>query len=545
MYCTQTKEIYMSTAAKELIFEEQARDKLREGIEKLAGVVSVTLGPKGRSVGIEASYGSPNITNDGHTVVQGIEFKDQYVNMGASMAKEVAAKMKEICGDGTTTSILLLKALVQNGIKNVASGSSPILLKRGIDKAVEAVIAQISLSATPIQTDKDIQNIALISGSGDEEIGSFIAEAIKKTGKQGVITVEEGKGTVTAIEIVEGMQFDRGYISSYFCTNAETLSVELTNAKILITDKKISSIQEILTILQSIATTATDFLIIADDIEGDALSTLVVNKLRGTLKVCAVKAPGFGDRRKALLEDIAVVTGATVISEDRGMTLQAASLESLGESEKIVITKDKTLLVGGKGSSDAIKARICQIEAESKLATSSYDKEKLEERKAQLAGGVAVIRIGASTETEMKKKKQVFQDSLNSTRAALEEGIVVGGGLALLQAAASVPQLDLKDEEKIGAHIVLKACEVPFRQIVTNAGFDSSIILQEVSTKGVNFGFNAQTETVEDLLAAGVVDPAKVIKNALKFAASIAGVVLLSEVLIGNAPEDNQQGDNQ
>jgi chaperonin GroEL len=528
----------MSTEAKELIFEEEAREKLREGIEKLADVVSVTLGPKGRSVGLEASYGSPNITNDGHTVVQGIEFKDQYVNMGASMAKEVAAKMKEICGDGTTTSILLLKSLVQNGIKNIASGASPIILKRGMEKAVEAVIAQIDKVSIPIQTDKDIQNIALISGSGDEEVGHFIAEAIKKTGKEGVITIEEGKSTDTVIELVEGMQFDRGYTSSYFCTNTENLSVELSDAKILITDKKISSVQEILTILQSIATTATDFLIIADDIEGDALSTLVVNKLRGTLKVCAVKAPGFGDRRQALLEDIAILTGGTLISENQGMTLQTASMESLGDAEKVVITKDKTVLVGGKGSTENIQARITQIEAEIKLATSSYDKDKLEERKAKLAGGVAVIRIGAATETEMKKKKQAFQDSLNSTRAALAEGIVPGGGLALLQASLAISHMPLKDEEKTGAHIVLKACETPFRQIVSNAGFDSSVILEQLSGLGVNFGFNAQNEKVEDLVSAGVVDPAKVVKNALKFAASVAGVVLISEVLIGNAPQE-------
>ena len=527
----------MSTEAKELIFEEEAREKLREGIERLADAVSVTLGPKGRSVGIEASYGSPNITNDGHTVVQGIEFKDQYVNMGASMAKEVAAKMKEICGDGTTTSILLLKTLVQNGIKNIASGASPIILKRGIEKAVEAVMAELERSSIPIQTDQDIQNIALISGSGDEEVGSFIAEAIKKTGKEGVITIEEGKGTNTVIEVVEGMQFDRGYTSSYFCTNTENLSVELHNAKILITDKKISSVQEILSILQAMAMTASDFLIIADDIEGDALSTLVVNKLKGTLKVCAVKAPGFGDRRKELLEDIAVLTGSTLISEDRGMTLQAASTESLGEAERIVITKDKTLIVNGKGASDAIKARVKQIEAEGKLATSSYDKEKLEERRAKLAGGVAVIRIGAATETEMKKKKQAFQDSLNSTKAALEEGIVLGGGLALLQASCVISQMSLKGDEKTGAHIVLKACETPFRQIVANAGFDSSVVLQELDGQGVNFGFNAQTEKVENLIEAGVVDPAKVVKNALKFAASVAGVVLISEVLIGNAPD--------
>ena len=528
----------MSTEAKELIFEEEAREKLREGIEKLADVVSVTLGPKGRSVGIEASYGSPNITNDGYTATQGIEFKDQYVNMGASMAKEVAAKMKEICGDGTTTSILLLKSLVQNGIKNIASGASPIILKRGMEKAALAVIAEIEKMSIPIQTDKDIANIALISGSGDEEVGRFIAEAIQKTGKEGVITIEEGKSTDTLIEIVEGMQFERGYTSSYFCTNTETLSVELTSVRILITDKKISSVQEILSVLQSIATTATDFLIIADDIEGDALSTLVVNKLRGTLKVCAVKAPGFGDRRKALLEDIAILTGGTLISEDQGMTLPTTSMESLGEAEKIVITKDKTVIVGGKGATEAIQARINQIDAEIKLATSSYDKEKLEERKAKLAGGVAVIRIGAATETEMKKKKQAFNDSLNSTRAALAEGIVPGGGLALLQASIAVSLMSLKDEEKTGAQIVLKACETPFRQIVANAGFDSSVVLQQLTGLGVNFGFNAQNEKVENLVIAGVVDLAKVVKNALKLAASVAGVVLISEVLIGNAPED-------
>jgi chaperonin GroEL len=341
------------------------------------------------------------------------------------------------------------------------------------------------------------------------------------------------------IEIVEGMQFERGYTSSYFCTNTENLSVELTNAKILITDKKISSIQEILPILQSIAATATELLIIADDIEGDALSTLVVNKLRGTLKVCAVKAPGFGDRRKALLEDIAILTNGTLVSEDRGMTLQTTSIESLGEAEKIIITKDKTVLVGGKGPASAIQARIGQIDAEINLATSSYDKEKLEERKAKLAGGVAVIRIGAATETEMKKKKQAFTDSLNSTRAALAEGIVPGGGLALLQASLAISLSSLKNEEKTGAQIVLKACETPFRQIVSNAGFDSSVILEQLTALGVNFGFNAQNEKVENLVLAGVVDPTKVVKNALKLAASVAGVVLISEVLIGNAPENN------
>ena len=529
----------MSTP-KELIFEEEVRTKLRDGIDKLADIVGVTLGPKGRNVGLQASWGAPTVTNDGNSIVKDIELKDQYANMGVSLGKEVAAKMKEKCGDGTTSSILLLRALVQNGVKNIASGASPITLKRGMDKALDAILLELDKASIAIKSEKETRNIAVASASGNEEIGAMIADAVQKVGKEGVITIEDSKSTETTVEMVEGMQFDRGYVSAYFCTNAEAMSVEMNNAKLLITDKKISSVQELLPILQSIASTATELLIIADDIEGDALSTLVVNKLRGTLKVCAVKAPGFGDRRKALLEDIAILTGGTLVSEETGNPLKDATADVLGSAEKIVITKDKTTLVGGHSNAKKIQARIKQIEAESAKATSSYDKEKLDERKAKLSGGVAVIRVGAATEPEMKQKKQMFEDSLNSTRAAVEEGIVIGGGCALLRASKSAI-LKLSGEEGIGAQIVFKACEAPFKQIATNTGFDSSVLLNEVLSAGEHFGFNAMSEKVEDLLKAGVVDPAKVVKNALRLAVSTAGIVLLSEVLIGNAPEDTEE----
>jgi chaperonin GroEL len=526
--------------AKELIFEEEARNKLREGIDKLADTVGVTLGPKGRNVALQASWGAPKITNDGNSIVQDIEFKDQYINMGVSLGKEVATKMKEKCGDGTTSSILLLRALVQNGVKNIASGSSPINLKRGMDKALEAILNELDKASIAIKNEKETRNIAVASASGDEAIGSLIGEAVQKVGKGGVITIEEGKGVETTIESVEGMQFDRGYISAYFCTNSEAMSVEMREAKILITDKKISSVQEILPILQAIASTATELLIIAEDIEGDALSTLVVNKLRGTLKVCAVKAPGFGDRRKAMLEDIAVLTGATVASEETGQALKDATSAILGSAEKIIINKDKTTIVGGRGNPKVIKARVQQIEAEISKSTSTYDKEKLQERAAKLSGGVVVLRVGAATEPEMKQKKQMFEDSLNSTRAALAEGIVVGGGCALLRASKAT-SLKLSGDEAIGAQIVFKACEAPFKQIVSNTGFDSSVFLDQVLAQGAQFGFNAMSEKIEDLLKAGVVDPVIVVKNALRYAVSTAGIVLLSEALIGNAPEDEEE----
>ncbi len=528
----------MSTEAKEIIFEEEARLKLKEGIDKLADTVAITLGPKGRNVGLQTSWGAPTVTNDGDSIVKDIELKDQYANMGVSMGKEVASKMKEKCGDGTTSSILLLRALVQNGIKTISSGSSPILIKRGIDKAVEAVVLELTKQSISIQNENEILQIATSSASGDSFIGTTIAEAFKKVGKAGVITIEEGKSTETTVELVEGMQFDRGYTSSYFCTNAETMSAELLNPKVLVTDKKISSIQDILTILQGISSSASSLLIIADDIEGDALSTLVVNRLRGSLKICAVKAPGFGDARKALLEDIAILTGATLITEDIGLHLKDATLEMLGQTEKAIITKDKTTLINGAGDSNEIQKRVSQLESEAKLTTSTYDKDKLEERKAKLAGGVAVIRVGAPTEPEMKQKKQVFEDSLNSTRAAVEEGIVLGGGTALLHARNAILTLSLTPEETIGAQIVFKACEAPFKQIVSNTGLDGSLILEEINSKKGNFGFNATTEKVEDLLIAGVVDPAKVIKYSLIFSSSTAGIILLSEALIGNASED-------
>lgn len=528
----------MASSAKELIFEEEARNKLREGIDTLADVVGVTLGPKGRNMGLQASWGAPSITNDGNSIVKDIELKDQYANMGVSMGKEVAAKMKEQCGDGTTTSILLLRALVQNGVKNIASGSSPIGIKRGMDKAVEAVVAELDKVAIPVKEDKEIRNIAIVSASGNQDIGDHIFEAIKKVGKQGVITIEEGKGTETSIEMVEGMQFDRGYVSAYFCTNAEKLIVEMQNPLILITDKKISSVQEILPILQAVATTAKELLIIADDIEADALSTLVINRLRGTLKVCAVKAPGFGDRRKALLEDLAILTGATFISEERGVYLKDATAETLGTAEKLIVTKEKTTLINGSGTSEAIKKRIQQIDAEITAAENSYDIEKLQERKAKLSGGVAVIRVGAPSEPVMKQKKQMYEDSLNSVRAALEEGLVLGGGTALLRASKAIEALKLNPEETIGAESVRKACEAPIKQLIANTGYDSSVVLGELMGKGATFGFNASSEKVEDLIAAGIVDPAKVVKKCLLMASSTAGIVLLSEVLMGNAPEE-------
>lgn len=529
------------TTPKDIIFEEAAREKLKEGIDKLADTVGVTLGPKGKNVGIESSWGTPTITNDGNSVVKDIELKDPYANMGVSMGKEVARKIKEKSGDGTTTGIILLRALVKEGIKNIASGVSPISLKRGIEKGVHAVLSELDALATPVENSDAIRNIATVSASGNEEIGKTIAEAIEKVGNSGVITIEEGKGTTTTIEMVEGMQFDRGYTSPYFCTNAESMLVEMEQAGILITDKKISSIQEILPLLQPLAASGKGLIIIAEDIEGDALSTLVVNKLRGTLKVAAVKAPGFGDRRKAMLEDIAVLTGATVVSEEKGMQLKEVGTEVLGSAEKIEISKETTTIVGGAGRKEELEARIKVIDAELENASSDYDREKLEERRAKLQGGVAVIRVGAPSEPEMKQKKQVFEDSLNSTRAAQESGFVPGGGVALLRASQNVKGLKLTDEEMVGLKIVLRACHAPFKQIVENCGKDSSLYLEEVLAKGNGFGFDAKSETVIDLVKGHVIDPTKVVKNCLKYAASIAGVILISEALITDAPEDEEE----
>lgn len=526
------------THIKELIFEEDARQKLREGLFQLAEVVGVTLGPTGRHVGLDESWGSPVITSDGHSIVKDLEFKDQFVNMGAAIGREAAATMKEKCGDGTTSTMLLLKAFVENGLKNIGAGASPIDLKRGMEKGVDSILKELTKLAKPIAELEEILPIAISSASGDREIGSLIAQALQKVGRTGVVTIEEGKTTTTYLEMVDGLQFDRGYLSPYFCTNTEALTAELHDAAVLITDMKISSIQEIILLVQAAASTGRELFIIADDLQGDALSTLVINKLRGTLKVCAVKAPGFGDQRKALLQDLAVLTGATVITEDVGLTLKESTADVLGSAQKIVVSKDKTTLIGGTGDKVGIQERIKLIDAQLALEKNSYDKEKLTQRKAQLSGGVAVIRVGGITEPEMKQKKQLFEDSLNSTQAALEEGIVPGGGVALLRASRALPDLSLKGDELTGLQIVLKACEAPFRQIVQNTGYDSSLFLEKVVLKKDGWGFNALTEEVEDLLKSGIVDPCKVIKHSLLTALSSAGIVLLSEVLMGHAPEE-------
>ena len=531
----------MSSKPKELIFEEEAREKLKEGIDSLADIVSVTLGPKGKNIGLESSWGAPTITNDGNSIVKDIELKDPYANMGVSIGKEVARKIKEKSGDGTTTGIILLRALVKHGVRNIASGCSPIKIKRGMEKAVALVLEEINALSTPVEKPKEIENIATVSASGNQEIGKLIFDAIDKAGPFGVITIEEGKGTTTQVKMSEGMQFDRGYISPYFCTNAEKMIVELSQASILITDKKITSIQEVLPLLESIASIGNSLLIIGEDIEGDALSTLVVNKLRGILKVAAVKAPGFGDRRKELLEDLAILTGGIVVSESKGMELKNADLSVLGKAEKIVINKENTIITSGMGNEESIQKRIKQIDTEIQNTTSEYDKEKLQERKAKLQRGVAVISVGAPSEVEMKQKKQVFEDSLNSTQAAQEEGFVPGGGIALLRASQKINHLDLEKEEKLGAQIVLDACYAPFKQIIENCGKDSLIYLEKVLDKEKGIGFNAVNEKVEDLIEAHVIDPTKVVKNSLKFASSAAGVILLSEVLITDSQEEQEK----
>lgn len=526
---------------KEIIFDEEARKKLAKGIRQLTDAVAGTLGPKGKNVGLEKGWGAPIITNDGNTIVKDIELKDQYENMGVSMAKEVASKLKEKCGDGTTTGTLLLNALVQEGVKYITSGSSPISLKRGIDKAVLAVVAELEKQAIPVKGTDETKNIATVSASGNVEIGNWIAQAIKKVGKSGVVTIEEAKGTETTIEMVEGMQFDRGYISAYFCTNQEKMNVEMDNPFILITDKKISSVQEILGVLQAIASAGGQLVIIAEDLDADALATLVVNKIRGILKVVAVKAPGFGDRRKEMLQDIAVMTGGTLVSEEAGISLKDATPSVLGKANRIVINKETTTIVGGAGEQKEIQARVKQLETEHAAAKSSYDKEKLEERKAKLQGGVAVIRVGAATEPELKQKKQMFEDSLNSTKAALEEGVVTGGGIALLRASVICENLKLEGDEALGAKLVARACETPARQIAFNSGIDGSVTVAEIKQKQGTFGYNALTEKVEDLLTAGVIDPVKVVKNCLIYASSVAGIVLISEALIGDAEEDEKK----
>lgn len=530
----------MASVPKDIIFEEQARKELLKGINKLAGIVGCTLGPQGRNVGLEKSWGAPKITNDGNSIINDIELENPFQNMGVSLGKQVAQNMKDKCGDGTTTATLLLDAMCEEGVKQISAGASPIGVKRGMDKAVELIVAAIEKSAIAVKGSKEIEQIATASASGNEEIGKMIAEAIEKVGRNGVVQIEESKTTDTQIKMVEGMQFDRGYISPYFCTNAEKMIIEMHNPKILVIEKKVSNIHELLPILQQVATTGSELLIIAEDVEGDVLSTLVVNKLRGILKVAAVKAPGFGDRRTAQLQDIACLTGATVISEEIGMNVKEISPEDLGSAEKVLITKEDTTIIEGAGSKAKIDARVKLIEQELAVTTSNYDKEKLSERKAQLSGGIAQILVGAATEPALKQKKGMFEDSLNSTKAALESGVVLGGGVALLRATKGFDLSKFSQDELVGAKIILHACKAPLKQIVNNSGQDGSVILFEVLEKGGNMGYNALTETIEDLLECGVIDPAKVVKSALIYANSMAGVVLISEALITDASEDHE-----
>ncbi|MDX8430358.1 MAG: chaperonin GroEL [Candidatus Algichlamydia australiensis] len=517
--------------AKEILFEEEAREKLKKGVKKLRDVVAPTLGPKGRSVGLDVSWGAPKITDDGGSIVDEIEDRDQYYNMGISLGKEVAQKIKDRCGDGTTTGLILLDSLASEGVKQIAAGHSPTLLLRGMEKALDAIVENVHANATQIE--KQIASIATVSASGNQEIGEMIAKAFEKAGKEGVITIEEGRGTSSEIKTVEGLEIDRGYLSRHFCT--EDLKAVLENPKILITDKKISSVQEILPILQAISGSGQPLLIIAEDIEGDALSTLVINRLRGSLRIAAIKAPGFGEERKAQLEDLAALTGATSVSEEKGMQLKTADVDVLGSASRIEITKDRTLILGGAGNP---VDRAAEIDHALQSTEVSFEKEKLEKRKAKLLGGVVVIEVGAPTEPEMKAIKQRFQDSLNATRAAIEEGIVVGGGIALLRAADSIGELGLSADEQIGATILAKACEAPFRQIVENSGYEAAPLLHEAKSHEGAFGFNAKNGQMEDLIHAGVLDPAKVVMESLKSSASAASVIWRSEALIGEAEEE-------
>jgi chaperonin GroEL len=523
---------------KECIFEEAAREKLASGISKLAKAVKPTLGPKGRNVGLERSWGAPQITNDGNSIVKEIELTDQYEEMGAAMAKEAASKMKDISGDGTTTVTILLDALVQKGVQFIASGASPILLKRGIDKSVECLVKELKKMAHEIKSYEETKNIATVAASGHETIGKMIADAIAKVDKHGVVTIEEAKGTESSIEVVEGMQFDRGYMSPYFATNQEKMVTEINGPALLIVDKKITTIQELIPILQAVSVAGKELLIVAEDIEADALATLVINKIRGTLRVTAVKAPGFGDNKKAMLQDLALLTGATLISEEVGLYLKEATLTSLGHADRVIITKDHTTIIGGAGDSSLIKQRVTLLENEAKKSTSSYDKEKLLERKAKLQGGVAVIRVGAASEPELKQKKQMFEDSLSSTKAALAEGVVMGAGVAFLRAARVLEQQSLQDDEALGSIIVKEALFAPCRQIIENTGFESAPLIDSLVKSKDSIGFNALTGKEEDLFVAGVIDPVSTLTCALTLAASIAGIVLLSEVLIGDAKEE-------
>ena len=526
--------------AKIIQYETEAREKLKRGVDALANAVKVTLGPKGRNVVIERKFGAPTITKDGVTVAKEIELEDPMENLGAQMVKEVASKTSDIAGDGTTTATVLAQAIVTAGLKSLAAGANPMDLKRGIDKAVKTVVSTLEAMSVEVSSDNEkIEQVGTISANNDPEIGKLIAQAMKKVSKDGVITVEEARGTDTYVDVVEGMQFDRGYVSPYFVTNAEKMEAELENPFILIYDKKISNMKDLLPILEKTAQTGRPLLIIAEDVDGEALATLVVNKIRGTLRIAAVKAPGFGDRRKAMLEDIAILTGGVVISEERGYKLENATLEYLGNADKVTIDKDNTTLVNGQGEEEQIKARINQIKAQIDTTTSDYDREKLQERLAKLAGGVAILYVGAPTEVEMKEKKDRVDDALHATRAAVAEGIVPGGGVAYIRAIAELENtVGTNDDEKTGIEIVKRAIEEPLRQISANAGLEGSIVVQKVKEGTGNFGFNARTETYGDMLEAGVIDPTKVSRVALENAASIASMLLTTECLIVDKPQE-------
>ncbi|EFK59670.1 chaperonin GroEL [Sphingobacterium spiritivorum] len=530
--------------AKQVKYNVEARDALKKGVDTLANAVKVTLGPKGRNVIIEKKFGSPAITKDGVTVAKEIELKDALENMGAQMVKEVASKTADQAGDGTTTATVLAQAIIAPGIKSVAAGANPMDLKRGIDKAVATVVANLKSQSQVVGQDNNkIKQVATISANNDEVIGSLIAEAMEKVGNDGVITVEEAKGTETEVKTVEGMQFDRGYLSPYFVTNSDKMEAELDNPYILIYDKKISNMKELLPVLEKQVQTGKPLLIIAEDLDGEALATLVVNKIRGSLKVAAVKAPGFGDRRKAMLEDIAILTGGTVISEERGYKLENAELSYLGQAEKVVVDKDNTTVINGGGNGEDIKARVNQIKSQIETTTSDYDREKLQERLAKLAGGVAVLYVGATTEVEMKEKKDRVDDALHATRAAVEEGIVAGGGVAFIRATESLANLKGENEdETIGIEIIKRAIEEPLRQICNNAGVEGAVVVQKVKEGTADFGYNARTDKYENLIGAGVIDPTKVSRVALENAASIASMLLTTECVLADEPEENGAG---
>ncbi len=526
-------------AAKDVLFGNDARVKMLKGVNVLADAVKVTLGPKGRNVVLDKSFGGPTITKDGVSVAKEIELDDKFENMGAQMVKEVASKANDEAGDGTTTATVLAQAIVNEGLKSIAAGMNPMDLKRGIDKAVIAAVASLKEASTPVTDNKAIEQVGTISANSDETVGQIIATAMDKVGTEGVITVEEGQALTDELDVVEGMQFDRGYLSPYFINNQESGSVELESPFILLVDKKVSNIRELLTTLEAVSKAGKPLLIIAEDVEGEALATLVVNNMRGIVKVAAVKAPGFGDRRKAMLQDVATLTAGTVISEEIGMELEKATLEDLGQAKRVIITKDNTTIIDGIGEDADIKARVAQIRGQIEDSSSDYDKEKLQERLAKLAGGVAVIKVGAATEVEMKEKKARVEDALHATRAAVEEGVVAGGGVALVRAATAIKDLEgINEDQTHGVNVAIRAMEAPLRQIVANCGDEPSVVLNEVRNGEANYGYNAGNSTYGDMIAMGILDPTKVTRSALQFAASVAGLMLTTEAMITDAPQD-------